>query len=152
MSLLQVIFEGNKFFWRTRKTIDLWFIEHKDWSVLEILSYEPMLDIESKRLYLNLSVLLEKIGRDEIENKISFAIRNNVPVTDKFVEGVRNTAIRDYVLDRLNLEAFSGKECTIQMGWQCKPGDIESGEVDNLFVDKPPQLLPYQTKHHKVIM
>ena len=76
----QCIFKGSKFFWRTRNNIDINIIEHSKVGVYEVVLYEPAIDTEAKRVYLDGKVLKSKLNNEDIEEQVSFAKRNNIPI------------------------------------------------------------------------
>ena len=140
-----VIFEGVKFFWRSRNTIDVWIVEHKSFNLYELIAYEPSMDKEAPRIYISSKELLEKVGNDEIESKLSFAKRNNVPLTEIFVASVVNKVIADYVLNRILMKEFlmEEKKITIELR-------LDYGEV--VLREKPEELEEHRTTHYKKLL
>lgn len=152
-----VTFEGTKFYWRTRNTIDVYIVEHKTCNVFEIIVYEPSFDVEAPRIYLDGAVFTSRIDHTDIEAKLSFAKRNNVPLTEKFVTGIYNRAYSDYILNRLAMKEFVPEERKIVVVLQFTSGECEAAAaggtpVELLICEKPAKLEPYRTSHYKSLL
>ena len=149
---VQCIFDGTKFFWRTRTNLDVCIIEHNKYDIYEVIIYEPSCDIETPRIYLNGKVLRSKVEKYEVDSKLSFATRNNLPLTEKFVIGVINKCIADFLMNRINILKFVSEEMHIDVEIQFSQLDIALGIMEPLFCNKPDDLIPYTTKHYKTVM
>lgn len=148
MIAVKQIFEGSKFFWRTRNTVDVLIVEHKAFDVFEVITYEPTVDKEGSRIYLTGWVVRAEVDHHEINNKLSFAMRNNVPMTEKFVESVHSEAISIFVLQRLAVAVLNIEDGQFEMKWNPSSADL----VPNLIVPCPAGLEPHITKHSKFVM
>ena len=137
-----IVFKGSKFFWRTRNNIDVTIVRHGDLGTIEVISYEPSIDVEAERIYLSLPILDSKLNQEEIEAKFSFAKQNNVAHTEEFEAEVVNRATSDFILKHLSIKEFASDEKKFAVL-------LFFGE-DDLIVDKPAELLPFETKHYKL--
>jgi hypothetical protein len=149
---VHVIFDGNKFYWRTRNTVDVIITEHKYCNAFEIVVYEPTLDKEAPRIYLDAALLLSKVHECDIDSKISFANRNHVSITEGMVHHIMNKAISDYILNRLIIKEFSVEELVIIAEFQYLPSDTDMGDITKLIRSKPAVLVPYITRHYKHLL
>lgn len=142
-----LLFQGSKFFWRTRNNIDVAIVSHVDSKTTEVIAYEPVLDVEAERIYLNSEVLSSVLNQTEIEAKFSFAKQNNVPHTTQFESDVVTRAISDFVLNRLVIKEFSKEEnrFTVQLH-----NVTLDASTNDLLCPKPAELSPYIIKHHKL--
>jgi len=138
-----LIFQGSKFFWRTRNNIDVTIVGHNHLATTEVIAFEPALNIESERIYLNSTILYSMVNQAEIEAKFSFAKQNNVPHTTKFEAEVVNGAISNYVLNRLVIKDYSKEENLFAV-------QLQIADCNDLVCAKPAELLPFTTKHHKL--
>jgi len=151
-----VIYEGNKFFWRKRITIDVVIVEHKEFDVTEVITYEPSIDREASRIYLDSLILSTKINQEEVAAKMTFARQHNVPHTMQFVNGVLNRATSDYILNRLFITEFSvdPKIFSVELQFNFRDRDVEFGgdNIDQLIREKPADLSPHEVLHHKAVV
>lgn len=144
-AVAEVIYEGSKFFWRTRNTVDIVVVLHAELQILEIVAYEPNLDVEAPRIYLNRNILDSMLDQNEINAKIRFAQQNNVPTTERFVQGLWNTAINDFLLPRVGVH-FS-EDNSFHAEVQLRTAELNTG----LICLKPVCLQPYPVKHYRQI-
>lgn len=151
-----VIYEGNKFFWRRRVTIDVVIVEHKEFDITEVIIYEPSIDREASRIYLDSLILSTKLSQEEIAAKMSFAKQHNVPHTIQFVNGILNRATSDYILNRLFITDFAAetKSLSVELQFNLRDRDPEFGgdDIDQLICAKPVNLSPYVVLHHKAVL
>jgi hypothetical protein len=149
----EVAFDGTKFYWRTRNTVDVVIAHHKNCKTFEVIVYEPTLDKEAPRIYLNEDILMTKVDNNEIESKLSFAKRNNVPLTEKFVSGIVNKAVSDFVLNRLLIMELVASEKKFVMKLRIDENEIMMQPDFGELVCSPPEALSlHQTKHFKHLL
>ncbi len=149
-----VIYQGSKYFWKTRNSIDVIVVSHKIEQVIEVIAYEPGLDVEAPRIYLDSKGLLCKLDQEAINAKMSLAKQNNVPHTDQFIEGVMNGATSAFILNRLFIKQCSKEERIFEIKLQFSSSDSDGqngtdGMMDLLLCDKPAALCPHKIRHHK---
>lgn len=150
ISTAEVTFEGTKFFWKTRNTVDVVIAHHKDWNVFEVIVYEPSLDREAPRLYLNEEILMSNVDHNEIDNKISFANRNNVPLTEKLITGFVNRAVADFVLNRLVIQELVTLEKKFVVGLVIDDNDVMlCSDFKELVCTRPEAVAMHQVKHYR---
>ena len=146
-----VVYQGSKLFWRTRNTIDITIVQHDRWNITEVIAYEPSIDVEATRIYLNSSILRTKLDQVEIDSKFSFAKQNNVPISTEFTDSVMNRAITDFLLSRLIISEFTRGECRFEVNFIFRCDDQAENNIDELMCAKPAELQPYRTKNHKLL-
>lgn len=145
----KVVFEGSKFFWKSRNTIDVWIIEHAFYDVFEIILYDPALNIETDRIYLSIGVFLKRLNHQEVDNQVSFAMRNSVALTEAYQTGLNQRFIADYVFSRLHLERYSSQECMFSMRWNYMASDDVWEQDEPLVVPRPEGLVPHKGLQQK---
>lgn len=146
----KVVFQGSKFFWRTRNNIDVTIVSHIDLGTVEIIAYEPSLNLEAERIYLDSFILDSKLNQAEIEAKFCFAKQNNIPHTAQFEADVEARAVADYILSRLFIKEYSKEEKIFAVRLQIENVDLDIVS-DNYFVrERPIELLPHIIKHHRL--
>lgn len=150
-----VVYQGSKLFWRTRNTIDVTIVQHISLNITEIIAFEPSINVEAKRVYLNSKVLDAKLDQAEIDAKYSFAKQNNVPISTEFINSVVHRAIADFVLARLIISEFNREECRFEVNMEFRLSDRISVPSDNvgdqLVCERAAGLEPYETKNHKLL-
>lgn len=148
-----VIFQGSKFFWRNRKTIDITTAEHRNIDITEIISYDPSFDIEAPRIYLNSTILYSCLDQDSIDTQLSFAKKNNVPHSASFLRNTFNAAIVNYILNRLFLTEYclETQVFTIELQLKCNILEPEVGcyRMEKLICAKPANLVSHKATHFK---
>ena len=148
-----VVYQGSKLFWRTRNTIDITIVQHDRRNITEVIAYEPSINVEAERIYLNSNILRTKLDHVEIDSKFSFAKQNNVPISTEFTDSVMNHAITDFILSRLIISEFARDECRFEVTLMFRDGDLADSaggnNIDQLVCAKPGELQPYHTKNHK---
>ena len=152
---ISIVFQGSKFFWRTRNSIDVTIVQHNNIDVTEIIAYEPSIDIEAGRIYINSAILHARLDQAEIEGKFSFAKQNNVPISTAFITSVTNHAITDYILSRLLISKFSKEESQFEIKLEFSARDLDPAlggrPIDGLLCVQDGEIQPYVTKKHKLI-
>jgi hypothetical protein len=149
----EVAFDGTKFYWRTRNTVDVVIAHHKYCKTFEVIIYEPTLDKEAPRIYLNEEILIPKVDHNEIDSKLSFVKRNCVPLTEKFVSGIVNKAVSDFVLNRLIIKELVASEKIFLVDFRIDENEIMiQPDFSKLICARPEALLLHHTKHFKHVM
>lgn len=136
-----VVFQGVKFFWRTRNTIDIMVVEHADLHITEIVAYDPAIDREAPRIYVDSDILLAKLDHGDIVAQLGFGQRNGVLITE---ETLTNKAKFDFIVSRLLISEYAVNTKTIMMTFQ--PGN------EGLCCSKPEALIPYRSPHYHTLM
>ena len=151
---LEIIHQGVKFYWRTRNTIDITVVEHAQQNAIEVIAYEPAFDYEAPRIYLDAKILLSKIDHDEIESKLSFAKRNNVPITAKMLATLTMKGKSDYILNRLSISEFEPVAKTMKVEISFNSGDRgDCINIDTIMVvQKPAELVEFRTARYRPLM
>lgn len=146
------IHKGVKFYWRTRNTIDVLIVEHKAHKVIEIISYEPSIDREAERIYIDATFLRQRIDQTSIDDQLSFAFRNNVPLTEEYVRGINEKAESEYLLKRLFIAEFSADLKLIRVEIQFSSTDCDDAEHRKLLCDRPEDLQVFKTPHYRSLV
>ena len=140
-----VIFDGAKFFWRTRNNVDILIVEHKAHEIFELIFYAPSFNVEAPRIYIDSKILMTKVDNDGIEAKLSFAKGNGVPLTEKFYAGVVHKVVSDYIMSRIIMKEFSTEEKKIVI-------ELTNGDVSGVLNKKPELVEEHKTKNYHRLM
>ena len=68
---IDILFEGSKHYWRTRTMIDIIVAHHIYHNCIEIIAYNPQVDVEANRIYINYENLLRNLNHSYFEEKLS---------------------------------------------------------------------------------
>ena len=136
------IYQGSKLFWRTRNSVDITIVHHPGCNLTEIIAYEPSINVEAKRIYLNSGVLRTKLDQAEIDSTFTFAKQNDVSIS---MEYIVNHAISEFILSRLIIAEFKREECRFEVALQFRQSDSDS-HINELVCAAVADLQPYETE------
>lgn len=141
-----VIFQGVKFFWKTRNTVDVTLVDHSLENITEIVVYDPSIDREAPRIYLDSQVLYSKLNPVDIQAQLSFGQRNGVLVTE---QNIVNRGKFDYLVNRLFLSEYRADAKIIKANLQtsCMEANFEE-----LCCSKPDSLVPFLSPHQRELL
>lgn len=158
----EVIFQGSKCYWRTRNTVDIMLVLHNDFNVIEVITYEPTIDKEAPRIYLENSILNTKIDQEEVQEKLRAAKeiilrRREAPNADKLLKEIINNAKTDYILNRLFIAEFFPEKRVIKVEIQFNFRDFDDAHVGGTDIslitcNKPAELQRYKSPHYQTLM
>lgn len=140
MDATKIIFQGVKFYWRTRNTIDIMLVEHPSFSVTEVVTYDPTLDREAARLYVDSKSVFARLDHREVDKQVHAAMLNSIDLNK---EQITNKATFDLLSNRLVITEYSVPDRKMVV--------VLNG-TDNFLVDKPAGLQPYQSSHYHTLM
>src|SRR4051812_12954324 len=66
---LNVLFQGHKTFWKTSTYLNVTIVHHVDLSCMETIIYNPSIDVEYPRIYMNTDLINTKFDKDQINSK-----------------------------------------------------------------------------------
>lgn len=158
----EVIFQGSKCYWRTRNTVDIMLVLHNEFNVIEVITYEPTIDKEAPRIYLDNSILNTKIDQEEAQEKLRVAKelilrRREVPNAEKLLKEIINNAKTDYILNRLFIAEFAPEKRTIKVEIQFNFRDFDDAheggtDISLITCNKPADLQRYKSPHYHTLM
>lgn len=133
----KVICQGVKRDWETRNTINVMLVEHSSFNVLEIITYDLMLDREAPRLYVNHKAVLARLKRLDYEQPVREA-KNNFD-KGRFLQ----RAAFDFLTSHLLILVYSLPERKIVVALRCE---------ENIEVEKPMGLAPFQSPNYHTLL
>lgn len=68
---INILFEGTKNFWRTRTMIDIIIAHHTYFNIIEIIAYNPEIDVEANRIYIDYENLVKNLSKIYYIEKLS---------------------------------------------------------------------------------
>jgi hypothetical protein len=123
--MAKISFEGTKTFWKTKNSVNLTIVEHHGHDVIEVIAYEPTLQVEAPRLYLEIPFLEQE---------------TEVLVDD---EAALANAFSSFVFNRLRITAYLPISRVLEVDVQRGYGAREQGDNFQVAVDRPADLVPY---------
>eukprot|EP01039_Chlorochromonas_danica_P009022 gene9022-9957_t len=164
-----ILFNDAQVFWRCRTTIELVMVEHHlpdSFTVLEVIAYDPLLQDEAPRLYLEVNALeaslqpalLSQLQREELKTKSLGGIFQSEDRSHVLLQDLKI----DFVLTRLHLntknqnnveklkQLLTEKESQWGISMITHFNDVkdpETGQLKILLPEKPPMLLPAVVNH-----
>ena len=67
---IEIIYHGSKNFWRTGDYVDIIIVLHERYNCIEVISYNPELNVEANRIYLNYELLEKNISENHLSQKM----------------------------------------------------------------------------------
>jgi hypothetical protein len=112
---VEVYFEGNKSFWKTRQTVDVAIICHTRFLCVEVLVFDPQSGLEANHLYLDSVQLAGKVDQQELQEKLSQKkeafLRLKKPFDAAHItKDLLVQAMSTYILNRLQLVASNDND------------------------------------------
>ena len=152
---MEVIHVAPKVFWRQKCTVDICVILHESYKVLEIIAYEPVIDVECSRIYID-SEIAETIiiEEDVIANykrlKQIFLKNKEKIVEEKLKIKARHEALVQILLNRLHIIEYMIETKLFIMNIVPTLLDTEKGRP-NIVCNRPPGLITSPWKHPQLI-
>jgi hypothetical protein len=127
--MAKVLFEGTKTFWKTKNSVNLTIVEHHGHDLIEVITYEPTLQVEAPRLYLEIGRIIPFLEQETdllLENEATLA-----------------SAISNFVFNRLRISEYLPISRVLEVEVQRGFGAREQGVEFQVAVDRPADLLPH---------
>jgi hypothetical protein len=131
--MAEVLFVGTKTFWKTRNSVNVTIVEHHGHDVVEVVAYEPTLQVEAPRLYL------------EIGRVISF-LEQETELLEENDAALAN-AISNFVFNRLRISVYLPTSKVLEVDIQRGFGTREQGVDFQVTAECPADLVPYAVSH-----
>jgi hypothetical protein len=131
--MAKVLFEGTKTFWKTRNSVNVTIVEHHGHDVVEVVAYEPTLQVEAPRLYL------------EIGRVISFLEQETELLEEN--DAALASAISNFVFNRLRISVYLPTSKVLEVDIQRGFGTREQGVDFQVTAERPADLVPYSVSH-----
>ena len=132
--LTRVIFEGRKTFWKTKNAINIIMVDHGLWDVIEIATFDPILMVESQRLYVNRKLLQEILC--PLEPKTVFSLFN-----DTFERNAKEQLLVEFLFNSLIISEYLPVSKAFKI--LIKAGFLEHGVEAFVHHERPVNLIPF---------
>ena len=136
----RIIFQGVKFYWKTRNTVDILLVEHPSLHVMEIVTYDPMLDREAARIYVDSKAVVARLDHRDIEKQVHATRSNSLDLNE---EHFTHKAALDLLTSHLVITDYSIPERRIV---------VSLNGTEKLTVEKPASLAAFQSPHFHTLL
>jgi hypothetical protein len=154
---VEIVFEGSLSLWRAATNLDIIIIRYDTHNCLEIIAYDPFMNQEAPRMYVNLSAVVAKIDTNEFDATVLTIKEPLLKKHEDFnvAEVERKTwniLVSKYITTRiaLNMEQKANGQLVIYLksliGDTTKTNPLASNCLD-VIMTKPANLDPMQTVH-----
>lgn len=100
----RVIFQGEASLCLTGNIVDVILVEHPSFRVIEIVTYDHMIDREAPRLYVGSKAIIAELNRQGIKKQLRIARKSSPTVNEQIVV---YKAIFDLITQQLIVTDFS---------------------------------------------
>lgn len=148
----EVLFQGSKCFWKTRNTIEIVLVEHNNFDVIEIVTYEPAFAKEAERIYLKNSLIASKLNPEDIREKIRkekemVLRRHEVPNSQALNEDTLKKCKSQFIVNRLFIADYFPISKLIRVEFRLNFHSSDASSQEGVVCERPVQLQPYVFKH-----
>ena len=136
----KIIFRGSKTFWKTKSSLKIVMVEHQCLGIIEIISYDPCVEFESKRLYLRTSDLVAELPTNHLVTKLKQASSFDKTSRLRVQEEIQQAKVM-YLFNHMFIAEYLPESNIF-------PEEREEGYVgDEIVLEcrRPTQLIPYAT-------
>lgn len=147
----EVIKEGTKSFWKTKSTIEILLVEHKDCDILEVVSFDPITSQEAPRVYVPRSKVLSFISEEEIQYRL-FELQEPIHQRRGVIDNIAlskiawNDALYDFIDERLELHKKLAGSKAFRVNLR-KPLPNEDPQLADLMCCAPAAIVPFELDH-----
>lgn len=137
-----VVYEGPKFFWRAKCTVDVVIAEHEVSNVVEVICSESTTKQIADRLYLDRLGTIDKLDPNELSDRLHMVKEMALRRRNTFDEpsaraSILREVLSEYILDRLVVLEFSPQ--LLVLTFQDKE------DAADLICNKPTNFTPART-------
>lgn len=119
-----VIHQGVKSFWKTRSTVDLTLARHCQRNTIEIIAFEPALDVEGQRIYVDETAIAKKLNADLINE--NFEIKRETLLRRKeeydplqLMKDVQEQVLVEYIVNRIFISQYLPQSKSFGVEYRC---------------------------------
>ncbi|KAJ1432815.1 hypothetical protein B484DRAFT_21193 [Ochromonadaceae sp. CCMP2298] len=154
----EVLYQGCKNFWRKGAMVDIILVAHKNYGLIEVVTYAPRMDREAPRLYLNEDILFSLQDADKCEESLREAKeillrQRKVSDKDKLKAEILKESKINYILNHLSTGEFSLETRRFIVGFEFNFRDrIHDGVADKLLRERPRFMKRFVSPHYRSLV
>jgi hypothetical protein len=127
--MAKVLFVGTKTYWKTKNSINLTMVEHRGHDVIEVVAYEPAMQVEAPRLYLEIGRIIPFLDQE-----MGLLADNDAALAG---------AISNFIFNRLRISEYLPTSKVFEVDIQRGFGAKEQGVDFQLPIERPADLVQY---------
>lgn len=148
----EILFHGFQTFWKTRISLELAIVHHKRPGVVEVIAYDPHVQQEAPRLYLNTDLIEKKFNKSVMQTNLADEREKCTRHRTEFDEHAANATIeremlKEYVLSRLQMKSTDSNWYMVIQPSFTDGIDPLTGLIDTQLVNRPDGLLVANIQH-----
>ncbi|KAJ1416676.1 hypothetical protein B484DRAFT_454238 [Ochromonadaceae sp. CCMP2298] len=147
-----VVTAGAKFYWRHCASLEYMIVEHYAFDVLELITYDHMIDRESPRIYLRPHAIQALLAPEKVEQALAEAKElkqrlHLVPDTVAMLRASVSKMRADYIVEKLDILERSRFPKYLHVGLN---GNAE--EMATILCSKPARLQRFVSPHYFALL
>lgn len=152
-----VLYEGTKFFWRDKATLDILLIQHDGFdNIIEAIVYCSRIDREAPRLYILRDQLQSRIDVHLIEEKVratkeKITRRHENANSDEIRHDILENLLLDYIVDHLSIKELDMETKAFEVEIQQQSSATEE-DADSLLCSKPLEMKRFLADHYSSVL
>lgn len=148
---VEICLSDSKTYWRPRATVDIVIAHHIKVSCYEIIVYNPELDKETPRLYIDEQTLRMHIDPVELARKVAEMKEHELRCRHSFhlseaTKGIEDKMIMNYLYSRINIDTAVDAQTASAVLLSPQTGDTVVDEItrrlDIILLTPPKHLIP----------
>jgi hypothetical protein len=128
--MTEVMFEGTKTFWKTKNSVSLTVVYHRLHDVLEVVTFEPAIQVEAPRLYLDVGRVVPLLDWE--------------PAMLASVDTTFADVVSKFIFNRLSISQYLPVSGVFEVAIQRGFGSKEQGVDFQIVIERPVFLEPYE--------
>lgn len=152
----EVIYKGAKTFWRSRATLEIILVSHREQKCIEVIGYNAKTDVEGPRIYIDSAALLSKFDTADIEARAENEKENRIRCRksfdwDSLICDVRHQLMVQFITSRLNISPLenNGFDLFLVQSYSDRVNE-STGKID-IICEKPVTLKPFPSDRKRVV-
>mmetsp|Transcript_9347 Transcript_9347/g.20687 ORF Transcript_9347/g.20687 Transcript_9347/m.20687 type:complete len:608 (-) Transcript_9347:1117-2940(-) len=157
---IEVLYQGCKNFWRSGAMVDIILLAHKNYGLIEVVTYAPKVDREAPRLYLNDDILFSLLDTSKCEESLREAKelllrQHKVPDKAFLMAAILKESKVNYILNRLSTHFEYSLEThsflvSFEFNWRDRIR--VDGAADKLLRDRPRYMKRFVSPHYRSLI
>ena len=174
---VSILFQGTKHYWRTRTMIDIIIAHHQHHRCIEVVAYNPEVDVEASRLYIDYDNLVRNLNHNDCDEKLAMEIELMVRQKVNFSrKDIACRVVNDIICNNIQSQLMihgenSAKDFSVSLKYdfgidimkmmetnhisnsltleQTNKRIQELAKLERILITKPTLLQPIRTSHFK---
>ncbi|KAJ1394490.1 hypothetical protein B484DRAFT_459148, partial [Ochromonadaceae sp. CCMP2298] len=152
------LLDGSIYLWRTKVCLDIMIIKHNAFGIIEIVSYEPIVDQEAPRIYIRDDLLVDKLDAQKVEAAMKLrksTSRKAEPDALLEAEAVAEAKL-EFIMSHLRVTERSLDPriltVTLAFAWADQLADPVATNMSEVLIAKPVGLKRFISPHYLTLI